>query len=150
GSYHLFVRTDAANAVFETGDKSGRVAQAGNLFAVTPTPYADLVVSSVTSPAQAGSGQPFSLTFQVANQGIATTDTSQWTDHVFLASDAAGQHVVAKLGDFDHLGALAAGDRYTHIVNPVLPNGLSGTYYVVVTTGGPYEFIYTTNDTAVS
>ncbi len=31
-----------------------------------------------------------------------------------------------------------------------LPNGSSGTYYVVVHTSGPYEFIYTGNNTTVS
>ena len=31
-----------------------------------------------------------------------------------------------------------------------LPDGISGTYYVVVKTGGPYEFLYTNNNTTVS
>jgi subtilase family serine protease len=35
-------------------------------------------------------------------------------------------------------------------VQLAVPNGLSGNIYVVVTTGGPFEFIYTTNDTTVS
>ena len=113
--------------------------------------YADLVVSSVTPPPLASSGQPVAVTrYTVANQGIGTTNTSEWSDHVQLASDAAGQNIVADLGYFDHLGTLAVGGSYTHTVTPTLPNGLSGTFYLVVTTGGPYEFIYTTNDTTVS
>ncbi len=150
GSYHLFVVTDAKNVVFENDNKSGRAAEAGNLFDVTPKPYADLVISSVTPPTLASSGQPFPLSFTVTNQGIGTTDTLAWNDSVSLASDAAGKNIVANLGSFQHLGNLAVGGSYVHNVAPTLPDGISGTYYLVVSTGGPYEFIYTNNDTTVS
>src|SRR5207302_2022890 len=93
------------------------------------------------------------VTWTVTNQSpnaIGTTNISAWSDSVYLASDPAGHNFVAGLGSFDHIGALAIGGSYTHTVTTnTLPDGLSGTFYVVVKTGGPYEFIYTGNDTGV-
>ncbi len=158
GSYHLFVQTNATNTVFENGNTGNDIAQAPNLFDVTPIPYADLVVSSVTVPATGASGQPISVSWTVANQGIGVTNTSAWSDDVSLATDPAGSNVVLDLGLIDHYGAIAPGGGYTHTVTPSLPNGLQGTFYVVVHTGypavatdvgTPYEFIYTDNNTSV-
>ncbi|MGA2035934.1 MAG: CARDB domain-containing protein, partial [Thermoguttaceae bacterium] len=149
---HLFVETDAGDVVFENGSKANNVAEAPNLFAVSPTPYADLVVSSVTVPvpAQGASSQPLAISWTVANQGIGATNTSQWYDQVSLSSDPAGSHIVAYLGSFEHDGVLGVGGSYTHNVAVTLPDGLSGPFYLVVTTGGPYEFIHTNNNTGVS
>ena len=44
---------------------------------------------------------------------------------------------------FDHLGALAAGSAYDRAVDLQLPDGLTGSYYVFVSTGGPFEFVHT-------
>ena len=152
GQYHLFVQTNATGSVFENGNTANDYGQAPNLFDVSPIPYADLVVSSVTVPKTGASGQPLAITWTVANQGIGVTNTSAWSDDVSLATDSAGSHVVLDLGPIDHYGAIAPGGSYTHTVTPSLPNGLQGTFYVVVHTGypgGPYEFIYTDNNTNV-
>src|SRR5262249_7442792 len=95
---HLFVRTDSGNAVFENGAESNNDAEAGNLFDVVPIPYADLVVSTVQVPATGGSSLPLPLSWTVTNQGIGVTNTSTWTDEVYLATDPAGAHTVLLLG----------------------------------------------------
>ena len=74
GQYHLFVHSDAGNAVFQNGARPDRYAEASNLFDVTQYPYADLVVSSVTAPAGAASGQSMTVSWLVTNQGIGVTD----------------------------------------------------------------------------
>ncbi len=150
GQYHLFVEADAGDVVFENGLRSVSTAEAPNLFDVAPIPYAELEVSAVTIPAAAASGQPMQMSYTVTNQGIGPTNTSSWNDTVLLTSDPAGTDVVANLGTFEHDGVLAVNDSYTHIIDAVLPNGLTGTYYVVVQTGGPYQFIYTADNSAVS
>jgi hypothetical protein len=151
GRYHLFVRTDTTGAVFENGMLANNEAEAPNVSDIMPIPYADLVVSGVTAPDVGASGQPLQLSWTVTNQGIATTNIEGWGDQVSLATDPAGNHIVAWLGSFDHIGYLAVGGSYTRTVttNP-LPNGIHGTYYVVVQTSGPFEFLYKSNDTAVS
>jgi large repetitive protein len=67
-----------------------------------------------------------------------------------LASDPAGKNIVAQLGTFQHIGTLAVGGNYSRSAEIVLPNGISGTYYLAVETGGPYEFLFRDNNTTVS
>ncbi len=155
GQYHLFVQTDSGGAVFENGLLANNYAQpASGLFTVTPIPYADLIVSSVTAPATAASGQAVTLSWMVTNQGIGITNPDSWYDTISLATDPQGQHVVAILGSISHTGALSPGGYYYLSGTVTLPNGISGTYYLVVHAAGaltaPYEFLYANNNTATS
>src|SRR5262249_20299440 len=91
GHFHLFVGTASVNQVFENGSKANNAAEAGNRVDVMPIPYADLFVSAVTPPASALSGATVNVTWTVVNQGIGTTSTGNWNDHLVLASDPQGQ-----------------------------------------------------------
>ncbi len=145
GRYHLFVETDAGNAVFENGSKANNVGEAPNNFDVMPIPYADLVVSSIVDPQNAGSGLPVNVTWTVTNQGIGLTSVPSWQDDLALASDPAGKNILEDYGLFDHLGPVGPGGNYVRTAQVVLPQGLSGTYYFVVTAAAstpPFEFIY--------
>ncbi|MGE3817844.1 MAG: putative Ig domain-containing protein, partial [Isosphaeraceae bacterium] len=147
GRYRVFVKTDATDAVFEEGAEANNAAQAGQPLDVTPTPYADLVVSAVDAPATGGSGRPLHVSWTVTNQGIGLTSTPDWSDTVRLTSDQEGLSVVANLGAFAHKGHLPVGGSYPREADVTLPDDLAaGTYYVVVSTGGPYEFLYATNN----
>jgi subtilase family serine protease len=151
GQYNLFVQTDAAGQVFENSLESNNSALANNPLKVALKPYADLVISSVTpGGTNASSGQPFTVAWTVANQGIGTTDSSSWGDRLWLTSDPAGKNIVAQLGTFQHIGTLAVGGNYSRSAEIILPNGISGTYYLAVETGGPYEFLFRDNNTTVS
>ena len=150
GRYHLFVHSDAGNAVFQNGNRPDRYSEAPNFFDVTRTPYADLVVGSVTAPPTAASSRKMTVSWSVANQGIGVTSASSWADSISLATDSQGKHKVGTLTSVTHSGSLAPGGSYSRSADVTLPDGISGTYYVVVSTGGPYEFLYTGNNTAVS
>lgn len=150
GQYQLFVQTDATSQVFENSLEANNNASANNSFSVVTIPYADLLVSEVQAQATASSGQQMQVSWKVVNSGIGITNTSSWTDRVSLASDPEGKNIIANLGSFEHVGALAVGKTYNPSVDVTLPNGLSGNYYLVVTTGGPFEFIYTNNNSRTS
>src|SRR5262249_16133447 len=145
---HLFVATDAGQVVFENGNESNNAAQPDHTVDVMPIPYANLTVSSVVADANAVSGGKLHLSCSVQNQGIGITSTNNWFDSVQLVSDSGA--VVATYS-FSHLGDLAQnGGTYSRAVDLTVPNGISGQYRVQVTTGGPYEFIYTNDNTATS
>ncbi|MCU0981341.1 MAG: hypothetical protein MUF25_19485, partial [Pirellulaceae bacterium] len=159
GRFHLFVTTDVEEQVFENDRESNNTAAAGQPVDLMRIPYADLVVTSIQVPAEARSGQPLDLSWAVANQGLGLTSRGDWTDTVHLARDPAGTQLVSVPQgagtvpwecEFGHMGHLAVGDSYTRTGTVVLPEGLEGTYYLVVTTGGPFEFLYTDNNTRVS
>jgi hypothetical protein len=170
GRYHLIVLTNAGGTVFENGLTANNQAQPPTPFDVVPYPYADNVVTSVTPAAGAASGKSLSLTWVVTNQGIGTTDTSEWVDNVYLSQTPDGANKLL-LGEFDHLGFLAVGGSYTRTAQVTLPDGISGPYYFIVVTAGsstpnfnaavpgvvdqgsigsPYEFVFTNNDSSVS
>ncbi|MHB8956711.1 MAG: putative Ig domain-containing protein [Pirellulaceae bacterium] len=175
GRFHLFVITDVDEGVFEDNSEANNTREGDTPFDVVIMPYADLVVTSIEAPATAFSGQPLELAWTVTNQGIGPTDVHNWSDYIYLAHDPAGQDAVyfERSGvdvlwneSMDHLGQLAAGATYTHSASLVLPEGLEGPVYVVISTAvmpqvissyynvAPYapvfEFIYTDNNRAVS
>ena len=53
-------------------------------------------------------------------------------------------------GDFDHFGSLAKDTGYDRVGQVRLAEGLSGTFFVFVETGGAYEFIYGNNNRALA
>src|SRR5262249_24530404 len=130
GDFHLFVKTDFENKVFENGQESNNVAESDEPFEIMPIPYADLVVSSLTPGASPSSGQPLAVTWEVTNQGIGQTNQGNWVDWVELATDAAGTNRIALLGKFQHFGHLAVDGSYSRTGVVTLPDGLSGTYYL--------------------
>ena len=118
-------------------------------FDVMTIPYADLVVDAVTPQTPAYSGQDLAITWVVRNQGIGLTNSSEWEDRLYLATTPDGSDR-AYVASFDHIGFLAPGGSYTRTGHIVLPDGLAGTTYAFVETGGPFEFVYTTNNSRVS
>ncbi|HND51949.1 MAG TPA: CARDB domain-containing protein, partial [Pirellulaceae bacterium] len=151
GRFHLYVTTDSGQVVFENGAEANNRREAPQPFDVSPTPYADLAFTALNAPSTAFSGQQVNLSWTVINQGIGLTDRSSWTDGVFLASDPAGlNRVGVPLARVIHSGPLSPGDSYTSSATVTLPDGISGPHYLVVDTGGPYEFLYADNNRRVS
>ncbi len=150
GRFHLFVRSNADEAVFENGLLNNNATESTLPFDVTRIPYADLVVTNTTASTTAKSGQTMIVDWTISNQGVGQTNSNTWTDSLLLASDPLGNNIIANLGLFGHSGHLAPGGSYNRSAEVTLPNGLNGTYYAVVQTSGPYEFIYTNNNRRVS
>ena len=150
GKYQVFVRTDATNLVFENGNESNNSVSATKLLTVSPIPYADLTVSNLVANGAANSGKFLSASWTVNNQGIGATDSANIYEEVNLTSDPQGKNIVAKLGKFVQVGGLGAGDNYIRNQDLFLPNGLSGSYYLVVSVGGSFELDKTGNNTLIS
>jgi CARDB len=153
GRYTLFVVSDSQNQVFENGNESNNSASAIGKIDIMPIAYADLQVESVTAQALSGvpsSGQSLKISWTVANRGIGITDAATWSDSIWLSRNADGSDIVTQLGLTSHLGQLAVDDAYSRTYNVALPEGIEGTHYINVRTGGPYEFVYTNNNTGHS
>ncbi|MGX9354808.1 putative Ig domain-containing protein [Roseobacteraceae bacterium S113] len=123
-------------------------------FDVMPLPYADLVVSDVTAPPTAFSGETVTISWSVENQGIGLTSSSSWTDAIYLADNPEGTGRFF-VGGAQQLGFLAPGASYEREAQVVLPEGWDGpAYFFVVVPGtdnvpsssnpaGPaYEFVF--------
>src|SRR5207248_2690658 len=95
GRFFVFVQTDAANTVPEFIFESNNVRPADTNLDITLTPYADLVVRTISLPAVGVSGAPLNLSWAVTNVGTGTTgngrpggDVTAWTDRVIFSPNA--------------------------------------------------------------
>ncbi len=162
GRFQLFVYTDAEQSIFEDEREQNNQQQLNTNFDVMQAPYADLVVTEIDADPSAFSGQAVNLRWTVSNVGLGMTSKDSWYDEIYLATDPQGQNLVyVKRGNyevpwearFEHLGFLDAGASYTHATSVTLPDGLDGTYYLVVAAApdyGPFEFVYDDNNQAAS
>ena len=150
-NYYFVVVADGFNYIPEAG------AENNNSYVITPpvfitlAPVPDLAVTSVITPASAKAGQTFHLSWVVKNVGT-TNATSAWYDTAYLSADQILDPTVdTYLGYTYQNHDLAPGDSYTNSADFPIPQGLSGPFYVFVTTdAGHYinERGQLTNNTA--
>ena len=152
GRFRLYVVTDVLDVVYEHTNPASNVGVAPTSVDVATKRYADLVVNQVTAPVTALNGQAITVNWQVSNVGLASTDIGEWSDRVALSRSPEGT-ALQFIGSFTHLGGLGskvespeALDSYSVTKQVLLPADANGVYYVFVVTGGPYEFIYTNNN----
>ena len=135
GPGFFLVVTDAGGAVEEYPASNELNNYAVEEVFVEAQPLADLVTGTVVAPAQAVYGGEIEVRFTVTNKGSDTTNSSGWTDTVWLSKDKTrpspgprsvltkeGTPIVIPgndavlLGSFGHSGALAVGESYEQIV----------------------------------
>ncbi len=92
----------------------------------------DLVVSNVTvDPAALWAGEPLSVSWQGRNASGAPL-LGNWTDGVYLSTDAQWDIGDIRIATVDHTGGLAQNEVYTASANACVPGALPGQYYVIV------------------
>jgi len=122
----------------EYQDEGNNVSGAPLSIGVTPAP--DLVVTGIAAPDRVGVGQPFDVTYTVANQGTVDTPdaTPSWLDDVYLSRD---QFLDPRADRFlervSHAGGLASGGSYSETVRVVPSSSFAGPFYVLVVTDTP-------------
>ena len=110
---------------------------------VTRSPAPNLVVTNITAPSTALSGQSTQVSWTVTNTGTVGTSASAWHDNVYLSLDQAldttsTRFVVAStntdplLASVANPSYLAPGQSYTSTATVTLPQGISGPYYLIV------------------
>ena len=137
-NYRFIVVTDVYSEMFEGVAASAAEhdnASAPVIARVTLTPPPDLIVTDVSAPPQAFSGEPITVTWQVQNNGDGPTrDSNAWYDRVWMSLDNKLDAGDTYLGDVVHNGALAAGNSYTGSYVPQLPIGVTGSFHFIVST----------------
>jgi hypothetical protein len=139
GALAIQVTVDAGNSEFEynaagTGENNNTAS-----VSVTSTlaPYPDLLVTSIQGPAGALAGQAVELIWVLTNQGTGSA-TKQWADLVSLATAPDGSGA-QRVGTLVFTNGLAAGSSFTRTQTVILPNGIHGERFVVVTADANHE-----------
>ena len=152
--FHIFVETDVHDDVFEDLDENNNHTKAVTTLDIVPIAYADLVVTSITSPSAALAGREFEVTWLVENQGIGTTDRESWYDEIVLTQNPDGSApVVSTRTSIERLGSLTENESYEQTATISVPNGIEGDFYVSVEAAeadGPFEYLFGDNNVSVS
>ena len=134
GNYYVHVFTDTKNTIYEHTDEGNNSRFKGKLF-IKRYPPVDLIVYNVAAPASGSSGLQVVLSYSVKNQGVVQTLQGQWNDAVYLSTDAVWNKTTDILvKDFVRKTTLIPGQFYSATETVNLPNGLSGSYYLLVVT----------------
>src|SRR5262249_10353579 len=134
GNYYIVVRTDSYfNQVVESSDLNNDRASTSPI-AVGLRTLPDLDVTSIDAPTDANSGQATQITWTITNQGAALTASDIWYDTVYLSLDATLDNTDRALGTYQFGGPFANGASYSPTRFVTLPPGISGPYYLIVST----------------
>ncbi|WP_270934322.1 CARDB domain-containing protein [Falsiroseomonas oryzae] len=143
GSRWIVVRTDIGNAVYEYDRESNNDRSSATPIDVTLQPFPNLVVAEVTPPTAAFSGQESVVSWTVTNTGNGATSAPTWYDYVYLSLDTTLDVSDPLLGFASNPSYLAVGGSYANSLTFTLPQGISGTYHlIVVADGSHYVFEY--------
>ncbi|MFJ4453914.1 cadherin-like domain-containing protein [Pseudomonas sp. NPDC089392] len=150
GNYYLIVSTDNRNQVFEL-DNANNILVAAPIDIVSRP--ADLVVSTVSTPASVLQGTGLRVNWTVTNQGLGDSIASAWVDRVVLSKDAVlGNEDDRTLALVQHAGLLNAGEGYSASTIVTLPAEWTGDSKLFVVTddgaGIEHDLVYEgTNET---
>ena len=134
GNYRFIVAVDADDEVFEI-DNANNIAAATLPISITSHP-ADLIVESVTVPAEATNGSAIVVSWDVRNLGTGPTQHDGWLDKIYLSADALpGADIY--LGRLEHTGVLGIGEGYSASRLVTLPVGVTGAYRILVVADAP-------------
>ncbi|HEX9366426.1 MAG TPA: S8 family serine peptidase, partial [Vicinamibacterales bacterium] len=121
GTYYLFSKADADDVVLENHETN-------NLYATNITIGADLVISAMSVPTDAGAGFAITVSDTTKNQGSGIAGASTTT--YYLSADGALDPSDVVLGS-RAVGALASGASDSGSISVTIPSGTAaGTYYV--------------------
>lgn len=128
GTCYIYVVTDLGNTVFEYqhDDNNFRRKQ---IEIVRP----DMIVSTVTVPATAASGNSITVNWTITNEGSTQVPAIQRQDDIYLSRQPVlDVSKSIRAGVLSYTGAIDRGVSITKQQSIQLPDSLSGTYYVFV------------------
>ncbi|HEV7330206.1 MAG TPA: CARDB domain-containing protein [Flavisolibacter sp.] len=138
-TYYVYVLADGRNRIYEHANEANNSNRSGGLF-IKKYPPVDLAVLMVTAPANGSSGKRINVSWTVENKGETPTIQPQWSDALFLSADTTwnvASDILIK--DFLYKGVLTKGQSYSNTQTVVLPNGVAGTFYLLMVSDYTYQ-----------
>ncbi|MFN4254236.1 MAG: MopE-related protein, partial [Saprospiraceae bacterium] len=131
GTWYIYVRADADNQFFEANSGEGNNLLRSAAITVTER-FADLEITAFAAPATALSGSTITAQWSVSNSGQVPTSTANWEDLIYLSPDATWSSDDALLSKKARAGGLAPNATYDASLLCPLPNGTSGSLYLLL------------------
>ncbi|MEJ7862508.1 MAG: CARDB domain-containing protein [Pyrinomonadaceae bacterium] len=132
GDYFLIVQTDANNNINEGSGENNNIKV--RPIRVNRQPLPDLLVENIEAPLEAFFDQTIAVQWRVKNIGNAPTNAAEWTDQIFLSTDATISSDDSDLGGRLNVSYLNANESYVAIADINIPRGVFGSMYLIVKT----------------
>ncbi len=133
GKYFFYLSSDIFNYVYEFTAESNNTRRDSIDVILTPPP--DLVVTNVSGPLNGNSGKRIPVSWTVQNQGSNPPFEWGWQDRLYISSSSTFYPESSSvLGTFTRYGILEPDSSYTKTDSVLIPDGLSGQYYIYAKT----------------
>ncbi|MBO9563924.1 MAG: hypothetical protein J7621_14170 [Niastella sp.] len=141
GTYYLHVYTDFTNSVFEYQQENNNTSTI-RIDIVNP----DLVLDSIEAPVTVNSGTLANISWRIKNTGAGKVYDKTRKDMIWLSqSPVYNPADMVRLDSLTHCTALSSDALSTKTKQVRIPNGLQGSYYLIIATDVEKK-IYETND----
>ncbi|WYM00653.1 MAG: Calx-beta domain-containing protein [Gloeotrichia echinulata CP02] len=131
GPFYVFAVTDGGNNINESDRELNNIGYDGNSTEISLSQPADLVVGTITIPANGVPGQNATISYTVNNQG-QNPALGSWSDSIYISADNQWDVNDALFGKLQHFGDVASGGSYSQTLTAPLPGLLPGNYYAIV------------------
>jgi len=131
GQYYLIVFTDANNEYYEHLTEDNNIWISDSIF-IEGYPLDLAAIDFSCSTDNIPWGETIGVNFTVQNISQEATMLSTWFDGIYLATDSSLTASTIDLKDHKHIGHLTPEQTYTVNTTCVIPNGIEGTYYLMV------------------
>ncbi|NLD49087.1 MAG: hypothetical protein GX660_18160, partial [Clostridiaceae bacterium] len=152
GKYYILVYSDYSNKVFEFNSKDNNVglSKAIDIKPAVIDAAKDIkedvaIINAEISHSEANSGESVNVKWEVRNVSEDDMERERWVDGVYLSKSGNLDN-----GDYTILASssnniiLSSGEGYSRDINVEIPKGISGKYYIIVSSD-IYRSIYDVN-----
>tara|TARA_R110000744_G_scaffold343773_2_gene449001 strand:+ start:18044 stop:29209 length:11166 start_codon:yes stop_codon:yes gene_type:complete len=131
GQYFVVIRTDADNQIAEgnAGELNNSYISVDSIEVIQPS-LPDLLISSISSPSLANSGEEIVITWEGQNVGELSANGT-WTDRVYLSDDPVFSANDVSLGTDFRLGPIDANSAFSGELTATLPQ-VTGQRWIIV------------------
>jgi|GEM_PF-1095667 len=155
GTYYVFGKTDSNNNVYEHLNENNNTAGGSALGTLTvlpippiPPTQSDVSITDFIVPASANSGEAISISWEVENNGPDLI-SNRTSDYVYISTDNVLSTEDIRSLLLSGASNLAVGDNYSRTGDVFIPNGISGTYYLILKKNAASNETDLTNNIAI-
>lgn len=146
GEFYFFVVADDGNAVMEGPWESNNRANS-EWVTIDPYPRPDLNVDDVAGPSSAPSGQTITVHWTVSNLGDGDTIQAGWADALYLSvNEQLDPESDILLVQTPRNSSLTAGASYSSGREVMLPEHISGEFYLIIQADSQEQLLEVTRD----
>jgi hypothetical protein len=131
GNYVLIIAADWQNSIYEHNAENNNTRYA--FIHITMPPPSDLVVTGITTPAQAIAGSPVTITYQVKNTGLYPA-AGIMSDAIYLSKDSVWDVNDALIGTQGGVINLAPNEQMERTAELTVTGTTLGNHHVIVKT----------------